>query len=418
MAPDLNSLPSPTTTNSTAPPPPPRSPIMTSNGDTHMPPRGASPPIGSPRSLSVSLQAAATLNAGIQREHDAPRQSTQASQPHGSQSPSGRRRSAVLMNLHLNDPALPGPGEMVAEEQPGRHNQASSPNPNAGVLPSASPQPISSSPHLIQGGDPHHNRAPSLGELHQELEAEQEAQVNRLLHTIREQQLQLQQLRDGGPDAVSAGIAAHPLTDALVFDFHQNRLLHTIREQQLQLQQLREGGPDASAADDSAIASERSQHGTPTTQHAALAQTTPVPPVPTGGSFSRSPGIAHHPRSSFDMARADLRRRSRTPSRGPSPRLRATSISGDSDQLGLGGRDENAFYQAETQTLVRENQMLRHRIRDLERQLADATLGSPSLGNPNEPSQPSNLTRATSIDEEKPTASISETVAAGETPKQ
>ncbi|KAL9943519.1 hypothetical protein D7B24_004729 [Verticillium nonalfalfae] len=347
---------------------------MTSNGDTHMPPRGASPPIGSPRSLSVSLQAAATLNAGIQREHDAPRQSTQASQPQGSQSPTGRRRSAVLMNLHLNDPALPGPGEMVAEEQPGRHNQASSPNPSAGVLPSASPQPISSSPHLIQGGDPHHNRAPSLGELHQELEAEQEAQVNRLLHTIR--------------------------------------------EQQLQLQQLREGGPDASAADDSAIASERSQHGTPTTQHAALAQTTPVPPVPTGGSFSRSPGIAHHPRSSFDMARADLRRRSRTPSRGPSPRLRATSISGESDQLGLGGRDENAFYQAETQTLVRENQMLRHRIRDLERQLADATPGSPSLGNPNEPAQPSNLTRATSIDEEKPTASISDTVTAGETPKQ
>ncbi|CRK29574.1 hypothetical protein BN1708_005006 [Verticillium longisporum] len=53
-----------------------------------------------------------------------------------------------------------------------------------------------------------------------------------------------------------------------------------------------------------------------------------------------------------------------------------------------------------------------------ERQLADATPGSPSLGNPNEPAQPSNLTRATSIDEEKPTASISETVAAGDTPKQ
>jgi hypothetical protein len=65
------------------------------------------------------------------------------------------------------------------------------------------------------------------------------------------------------------------------------------------------------------------------------------------------------------MARADLHRRSRTPSRGASPRLRATSISGESDQLGLGGRDESAFYQAETQMLVRENQMLRHRIRDL-----------------------------------------------------
>ncbi|KAM0327997.1 hypothetical protein ACHAQA_005396 [Verticillium albo-atrum] len=331
-----------------------------SNGDSSLPPRGLSP-AGSPRSMSVSLQAAATLNAGIQREHEAPRRSSISSQSRGAQSPTGRRRSAVLMNLQLNDPALPGPGEMVAEEQPGRQN--------SGILQSASPQPMSGSPHLIQGGDPHHNRAPSLGELHQELEAEQEAQVNRLLHTIREQQLQLQQLQDGGPHA--------------------------------------------SAADDSAIASERSQHGTPTTQHASLAQAS-VPPVPTGGSFSRSPGIAHHPRSSFDMARADLRRRSRTPSRGHSPRLRATSISGESDQLGLGGRDENAFYQAETQTLVRENQMLRHRIRDLERQLAEATPGSPSLGNPNEPSQPSNLTRATSIDEANTTSSISETIATAE----
>jgi len=35
------------------------------------------------------------------------------------------------------------------------------------------------------------------------------------------------------------------------------------------------------------------------------------------------------------------------------------------DQWVLGGRDESAFYQAETQMLVRENQMLRHRVRDL-----------------------------------------------------
>jgi len=31
----------------------------------------------------------------------------------------------------------------------------------------------------------------------------------------------------------------------------------------------------------------------------------------------------------------------------------------------LSGRDESAFYQAETQMLVRENQMLKHRIREL-----------------------------------------------------
>ena len=67
------------------------------------------------------------------------------------------------------------------------------------------------------------------------------------------------------------------------------------------------------------------------------------------------------------MARADLQqRRSRTPSRGASPRLRSTSIGGESgEQWVLGGRDESAFYQAETQMLVRENQMLRHRVREL-----------------------------------------------------
>lgn len=65
------------------------------------------------------------------------------------------------------------------------------------------------------------------------------------------------------------------------------------------------------------------------------------------------------------MARADLQRRSRTPSRGEAPRVRSTSISAESGEWVLGGRDESAFYQAETQMLVRENQMLKHRIRDL-----------------------------------------------------
>ena len=40
----------------------------------------------------------------------------------------------------------------------------------------ASPTSIGGSP-IIGTGDPHHQRTPSLGELHQELEQEQEAQV-------------------------------------------------------------------------------------------------------------------------------------------------------------------------------------------------------------------------------------------------
>ena len=71
--------------------------------------------------------------------------------------------------------------------------------------------------------------------------------------------------------------------------------------------------------------------------------------------------------------------------------------------LSGGNRDESAYYQAETQTLTRENQMLRMRIRELgmkpylwhtrvtiliytERQLNEA-----SAALPNNPATPSNL---------------------------
>jgi hypothetical protein len=67
------------------------------------------------------------------------------------------------MNLQLNNPAVPAQGEMVSE----------SPAPLHGA---ASPSPFSNSP-IIATADPHHMRNPSLGEIHQELEQEQEAQV-------------------------------------------------------------------------------------------------------------------------------------------------------------------------------------------------------------------------------------------------
>lgn len=138
-----------------------------------------------------------------------------------------------------------------------------------------------------------------------------------------------------------------------------------IRQQQLELQRLQAGRPSQSqdaAGDESAGVDTRER---PAGSFQQLPTLLPgAPPLPPIGSYARSPGFSH-PRSSFDVARADLHRRSRTPSRGTSPRLRATSISADSGDWVMGGRDESAFYQAETQMLVRENQMLRHRIRDL-----------------------------------------------------
>ncbi|KAJ6782335.1 hypothetical protein PWT90_05820 [Aphanocladium album] len=298
---------------------------MASHADAPAPQRSGSP-TGSPRGPSThSLQAAATVNAGLNRELS-PRSSTSSlTRAQRSSSNTGRRRSNVLMNLQLNDPTVPAPGEMVSE-------------------------------HSI----PEHHRAPSLGELHQELEAEQEAHVNRLLQMIRQQQLELQRLQAGNPN----------------------------------------NSHGQSAEDSSAI----SDRPAPPVSQGPV----PTPPV---GSYPRSPVFHHRP--SLDMARADLHRRSRTPSRGASPRLRSTSISAESGDWALGGRDESAFYQAEAQMLTRENQMLKHRINDLrmdtsfpyseainanlstEKQLHDLSASQGST----EPPTPSSLGRSSSAAE-------------------
>ena len=65
-----------------------------------------------------------------------------------------------------------------------------------------------------------------------------------------------------------------------------------------------------------------------------------------------------------------------------------------------GFRDESAFYQAETQTLTRENQMLRHRIRELERLLAEATGAAAEGGHV--PSLHSSLSTESRMDTDKP----------------
>ncbi|EUC44632.1 hypothetical protein COCMIDRAFT_97618 [Bipolaris oryzae ATCC 44560] len=210
-----------------------------------------------------------------------------------------RRRSSIRMNLNLNDPALPAPGEMQQS-------------------PSARARGTGTWPH-----SPHHERAPSLGELHQELEAEQEGQVNRLLNMIRAQQAQINSLQ----------ASQHPSSASAVVD---------------------DGTPT----------SERSM-SIPASQH--------MSPLPSAAQpRSRSPfGLGSISRqSSF----AD---RSRHSSHAGSPALRPISGQAGSydphDMLPspVATRDESAFYQAETQNLTRENQMLKQRIRELERQLAE-----------------------------------------------
>ncbi|KFZ20779.1 hypothetical protein V502_02977 [Pseudogymnoascus sp. VKM F-4520 (FW-2644)] len=327
MAPPGRTSPSPavsplTSSNSDTTPAPANS-ASTSNNAITFADAPPSPRPGSVSAATTSLQATAAVNAGLAQEDS--RRSSVSSRH------TGRRRSTVLMNLALNNPSVPAPGEMVHE--PHTQTAGSDASPRLGAAGGAGV------------GDPHHLRNPSLGEIHQELENEQEAQVNRLLQMIRIQQQQLQSLR------ASSGLS-----------------------------------PTTSAIDDSLPPSEPTT-ATGTTASSAIATPLPIPRSPTASSFTSGAGIGQHPRSSFDLARADLQRRerSRTPSRHASPRLGSTA--GLVGEEGL-GRDESAFYQAETQMLIRENQMLRLRIRELEKQVSDTHANAAMT---REPSLPSNL---------------------------
>ncbi|KAF2228247.1 hypothetical protein BDZ85DRAFT_13589 [Elsinoe ampelina] len=277
MPPDLNSLP-PSTSPST-----PGSPLLTNirrtsnNNIVDHPPSPRSPPTN-------TLQATAAINAGLQRN-------TSNTRPSMSQE---RRRSSLITSLNLNNTEHPG---------------------------STSPQ-IPSQPRspLMNTADPHHQRTPSLGQIHQQLENEQEAQVNRLLHMIRVQQDQLTALQGDGTEA---GLTAE----------------------------------STSAVDTSAPAASSDTAQRPSRD-------------------SRSPSMPRSPlQRPTTMSRQSSRGVPLPPahaSNASSPSLRPLTTTRSHDEWSMGGvRDESSFYQAETQTLQRENQMLKMRIRELERQIGD-----------------------------------------------
>ncbi|TKX24047.1 hypothetical protein C1H76_3615 [Elsinoe australis] len=274
MPPDLNSLPPSRSPSS------PGSPLLTNIRRTSTNNMNDNPP--SPRSPNT-LHATAAINAGLQRNPS-------NSRPSMSQE---RRRSSLITSLNLNGAEHPG---------------STSPQ-----LPSQPRSP------LMNTADPHHQRTPSLGQIHQQLENEQEAQVNRLLQMIRVQQDQISSLQGDNPD-----------TEAAV--------------------------ESTSAIDNQ-----------------STAPTGPAIPTRAAGD-SRSPSM---PRSPLQRPTTMSRQSSRGvqvpvghASNASSPSLRPLSTTRSHDEWSMGGvRDESAFYQAETQMLHRENQMLKMRIRELERQV-------------------------------------------------
>ena len=79
------------------------------------------------------------------------------------------------MRINLHDPAPSGDGER--RRRPSQPHRTPSSGRREGFPGSGLPSPRSPIVAGLAQGDPHHQRAPSLGELHQELEQEQEAQV-------------------------------------------------------------------------------------------------------------------------------------------------------------------------------------------------------------------------------------------------
>jgi hypothetical protein len=306
--PDINSLqPSPSPTLGLLASPQSRSMADSSSQDpastSASPPQSYSPSV----TATHSLAAAAALNAGL---HSA---DSRRSSNGSLRSPrSGRRRSSIRMSLNINDPTIPGPGELQMSPGASRNRAPAWPD------------------------SPSHQRAPSLGELHQELESEQEMQVVSEIETTAI-------LCSSNPRA-------------------QNRLLSMIRQQQQQILTLQthntHSSSSAVAIDDSTPTSERSMsynQGAPPPQPNTSSTGSTVP-------RSRSPFVSH----------SLSRHSSYRSSRDASPSLRPISGYGglnmDTPELLLGqsaSRDESAFYQAETQTLTRENQMLKMRIREL-----------------------------------------------------
>lgn len=124
------------------------------------------------------------------------------------------------------------------------------------------------------------------------------------------------------------------------------------------------------------------QNYTPASSSAALDDHTPPSersssyPYPAAPNPATAPLPIAHPRPRSPNAHPSLSlsrqssRRSRTPSRTASPALRPVSAGLQAQSEGWFGErssmmDDGAFYQAETQMLTRENQMLRARIREL-----------------------------------------------------
>ena len=308
MSPDLNSLPP---SRSTMHAPSQATPVPTMHGPF------ISPGSPSPRASTHSLASAAAMNAADRSRGSSTSNTTENLSSRRSEE--RRRRSLIALNINRNDPTTPSSGEMIPSEHHSSFTHQFS---------STGPATIGNTA-AIASGDPHHQRTPSLGELHQELEEEQEAQVNRMLLMIRRQQSELERLR------------SQPHTSTTPSRHTSQPVSAT-----------------AAILDDLTPASE------PPTFH--------LPPTATHSQ--QAPRLRDHGCNSASQSPALQAVAAPRPSSPSTYYCYHPEEEGDhAGPHSASPRNESAYYEAETASLTRENQLLRQRIRELERQLAQGT---------------------------------------------
>lgn len=182
-------------------------------------------------------------------------------------------------------------------------------------------------------------RQPSsdFAELHNELEFEQEATVNRLLNMIRLQQIRNQQLLASCDDDKASSTGA-------TFDSVNST-------------RARSPGPLSTGGGGGGGGG-------------------------SGASGGRRVGISRQPSFTHSQGRPVSRASSAHTS---SPMLQPLGAGTEETTGGFllgGSRDEASFYMAETQMLTRENEMLKRRIKELERQVTELNKGVGVEDNP------------------------------------
>lgn len=151
----------------------------------------------------------------------------------------------------------------------------------------------------------------------------------------------------------------------------QNRLLHMIRMQQDQISALQAADPASPSNSEPLSQFPSATPSAPTVSGGDMNARSRTSSVAASVSAQQQQGL---PRSPHQRPISLSRQSSRMSGTGAlrsssqSPMLRPLSSAHDHtrDDWLLGApRDESAFYQAETQALTRENQMLKQRIREL-----------------------------------------------------